>query len=143
MQNPCFTVHICWFDRIICGADDPAEFLILQTFSHDQRHVMGCGIMVRVRQSAGICKVCIRASDLCCTLVHHIYEVLLCAAYMFRDLSCNLIGRLDNKCIKACPHAHYFAHLHSDISGIPADVTGSCFREYHILLQRAILHCKK
>ena len=143
MQYPWLTVHVRRFDRIICSTDDPAEFFILQTFPHDQRHVMCSRIVVRIRKTTGIYKMCICASDLCRTFIHHIYKVLLCAAYMFCNLGCDLVCRADHKCIKACSHAHHFSHLHSNIAGIPTDITCSCFRKDNIFFQGTVLHRQK
>ena len=141
MQDPLLTVHICRLDDIVRCAHNRTECFIFQSFSEDQRHIPRRRIMIIIRKSAGICKMCIGTSDLTGALVHHIDKCLLCPADMLCDLCRNVIGRLDDQSIKTILHSQDFAHLCADITGICRNITHPGLCKGHLLIHGGVLHC--
>ena len=111
VKNTLITGHVGRLDGIIRVADHASESFILQSLPEDQRHIFSRRIMVFIRKSAGIGKMCIRASDLGCTLVHHINKILLSSAYVLCNLGSCIIGGLDDQGMQTILHSHDLAYF--------------------------------
>jgi len=110
VHNTLVTGHVRWLYRIIRITEHASEIFILQAFPEDQCHVFGRGIVIFIRESAGISKMCIGTSNFSSTLIHHINKILLCPAYMFSNLGSCII-RYDHQCMQTVLHSHDLAYL--------------------------------
>ena len=68
--------HVRRRNRVCRSIDDDPEVLTAKTFPHDQGHIVRCRHVFGIRHAAGICKMCTRAPDLGCPVIHHLDKVV-------------------------------------------------------------------
>ena len=87
------------------------EGLVFDRFLHNQCHVVGSGIMIRIRQTVWIGKMRVRAAKCSGTFIHHISKRLHAAGDVDGKLCADLVGRGKKNGMERILHCDGFAEL--------------------------------
>ena len=69
-----FALFIGCPEGVAGGTADLTEFFMADHFPGDQSHIPGTGVVVIVRETMGVDKMSVRASQFCGPLIHKISE---------------------------------------------------------------------
>ena len=145
----CIVAAICLFfivrrNRICSCAAYFTKFRILICCTRNQRHIAGCHVMFRIRQTIWICKMCSRTTQFLCFRIHHVYELVHTAtANMFTNSPCTFIGRFQHHTVQTVLHRHFFTDFSGNVRGIALIFINSLFRKGNDLIQITIFQCQK
>ena len=89
--RPTFRIHICRINRKALCTDNIQKILIFDCFPENQCHIVCRCIMILIRHSAGIYKVCIDTAKLLRFLVHHICKGSYRSGNLYSYLCCHII----------------------------------------------------
>ena len=109
----------------------------------DQRHIMGRGIMILVRQPVGVGEMGVGAAKLGGPLIHQFHKSVYTAADVFCHCQADLIGGLQHHAVKTFLHGKDFPHPDTDVGTVPFNAVNGVFRECYPLIQGRIFYGKK
>ena len=143
IQHPAFRIHIGRFDRETLCSYNIQKILILYRLLKDQCHIVCCRIMVFIRHSTGIYKMCIHTAKFLRTLIHHICKRRDRSCHMNRNLRCHIVSRTDHQCHQTLPHCQNFTNLHSQISTVRSLIGKTFLCKCNFFVQTAVFQCQK
>ena len=113
---------VSWRDGIGLRPSYNPEILIFISLTANQRHVIGTGVMVFIRQSVCIIKMSVSTAKSFHFIVHHINEGAVISPLFPANILCDLIGtfvgRGKHNSIQALLYGHLLAYISPDVGGI-------------------------
>ena len=103
--------RIAFFQGVSICLRNLAELIVLHGGPQNERHVMGGGVMVFVRQSVRIGEMSTGTSKLGCSLIHQVSESLVRTGDVLRQRGPRLVGRDEHQGVQGIFHGELGAYI--------------------------------